>query len=105
MLRSEKFLSGSVDTSLIDENPQLFQFAPSQNRAQKLLHYLANVMVNGSLTPLATTLKPSKVTPALPPITAGRADVTYTIRLKHRETSMDSTVQGNIGVIIIIFAD
>ena len=72
VLQSEKFLSGNVDTYLIDENPQLFKFQPSQNRAQKLLHYLGNVMVNGSMTPLSTTLKPAKMTPALPPITAGQ---------------------------------
>jgi len=66
VLRSEKFLSGNVDTYIIDENPELFKFPTSQNRAQKLLHYLGNVMVNGSLTPLATTLKPAKLTPALP---------------------------------------
>ena len=61
-----------MDTYIIDENPELFKFQPSQNRAQKLLHYLGNVMVNGALTPLATTLQPAKLTPALPPITAGQ---------------------------------
>jgi len=71
VLQSERFLSGKVDTYLIDENPELFKFQPSQNRAQKLLHYLSNVMVNGSLTPLATTLKPANVVPFVPPITAG----------------------------------
>ncbi|KAK7504778.1 hypothetical protein BaRGS_00003806, partial [Batillaria attramentaria] len=41
VLQNEKFLTGSVDTYFIDENPQLFQFTASQNRAQKLLYYLA----------------------------------------------------------------
>jgi len=71
VLRSEKFLSGNVDTYIIDENPELLKFPPSQNRAQKLLHYLGNVIVNGSLTPLATKLKPAKVTPAIPPFNTG----------------------------------
>ena len=70
VIRSERFLSGDVDTYIIDENPELFKFPSSQNRAQKLLHYLGNVMVNGALTPLATTLKPAKVTPAIPLSTA-----------------------------------
>ena len=78
MLHNEKFLSGNVDTYIIDENPHLFKFQPSQNRAQKLLHYLGNVMVNGSLTPLATTLKPAKVTPAIPSINAGWRHCTLT---------------------------
>lgn len=66
VLRNPKFLSGNVDTYFIDENPQLFKFQPSQNRAQKLLYYLGNVMVNGPLTPLGTSLKPAKITPAVP---------------------------------------
>jgi len=66
VLRSPRFLSGDVDTYIIDENPELFKFPSSQNRAQKLLHYLGNVMVNGALTPLATPLKPAKLTPVLP---------------------------------------
>lgn len=68
VLENEKFLSGVVDTYFIDENPQLFQFKASQNRAQKLLHYLAQVMVNGPSTPLATGLKPSDKVPSVPEI-------------------------------------
>lgn len=68
VLENPQFLSGSVDTYFIDENPQLFQFYPSQNRAQKLLHYLAQVMVNGPSTPLATKLQPSDTVPTVPEI-------------------------------------
>ncbi|XP_045187264.2 pyruvate carboxylase 1-like isoform X3 [Mercenaria mercenaria] len=68
VLENPQFLSGVVDTYFIDENPQLFQFYPSQNRAQKLLHYLAQVMVNGPSTPLATNLKPSDTIPSVPVI-------------------------------------
>ncbi|BFZ07213.1 hypothetical protein BsWGS_10252 [Bradybaena similaris] len=68
VLQNETFLNGSVDTYFIDENPQLFHFAPSQNRAQKLLHYLGSIMVNGPSTPLGTELKPSEVIPSVPPV-------------------------------------
>ncbi|XP_060608641.1 pyruvate carboxylase, mitochondrial-like isoform X2 [Ruditapes philippinarum] len=68
VLENPQFLSGVVDTYFIDENPQLFQFYPSQNRAQKLLHYLAQVMVNGPSTPLATKLQPSDTIPSVPEI-------------------------------------
>ncbi|KAH8027876.1 hypothetical protein HPB51_011106 [Rhipicephalus microplus] len=61
----------NVDTYFIDEHPELFYFMPSQNRAQKLLYYLGNVMVNGPMTPLATPLKPSDLTPVIPDIEAG----------------------------------
>lgn len=40
VLNNQQFLAGTVDTQFIDENPELFQLRPVQNRAQKLLHYL-----------------------------------------------------------------
>ncbi|EEB20186.1 pyruvate carboxylase, putative [Pediculus humanus corporis] len=70
VLENEKFLAGGVDTYFIDENPQLFFFKPSQNRAQKLLTYLAEVLVNGPQTPLATNLKPADIEPYVPDIPA-----------------------------------
>lgn len=66
VLKHPQFLAGSVDTHFIDENPQLFKFQPTMNRAQKLLKYLGEVMVNGPLTPLGTNLKPAKITPTVP---------------------------------------
>jgi len=71
VLTNEKFVNGSVDTYFIDENPQLFTFEPSQNRAQKLLNYLGEVLVNGPQTPLATSLKPANVQPHVPEFPAG----------------------------------
>ncbi|XP_059154972.1 pyruvate carboxylase, mitochondrial-like isoform X2 [Physella acuta] len=68
VLQNETFLKGSVDTTFIDEHPQLFNFAPSQNRAQKLLHYLGSIMVNGPSTPLGTNLKPTEVVPTVPSV-------------------------------------
>lgn len=40
VLENKKFLTGTIDTYFIDEHPELFQFVPSQNRAQKLLAYV-----------------------------------------------------------------
>ncbi|KYN42091.1 Pyruvate carboxylase, mitochondrial [Trachymyrmex septentrionalis] len=68
VLENQKFLNGIVDTYFIDEHPQLFQFQPSQNRAQKLLNYLGTVLVNGPSTPLATQLKPADIKPHIPQI-------------------------------------
>lgn len=68
VLQNEQFTKGAVDTSFIDENPQLFKFTPTQNRAQKLLNYLAEVMVNGPTTELGTNLKPADIEPVIPPI-------------------------------------
>lgn len=53
----------------MDEHPELFQMEIGQNRASKLVHYLANVMVNGPMTPFGNkTLLPSSITPTVPPI-------------------------------------
>lgn len=71
VLENQKFINGAVDTYFIDENPQLFSLQPSKNRAQKLLNYLGQVLVNGPSTPLATGLKPAEVSPAVPEISIG----------------------------------
>lgn len=68
VMDNQKFINGAVDTYFIDENPQLFTLVPSQNRAQKLLNYLGNVLVNGPSTPLATKLLPSDIDPHVPAV-------------------------------------
>ncbi|CAH4031736.1 unnamed protein product [Pieris brassicae] len=68
VLENQKFLNGAVDTYFIDENPQLFMFKASQNRAQKILNYLGYVLVNGPATPLATQIPPSNAKPYIPPV-------------------------------------
>lgn len=70
-MENQKFLTGSLDTYFIDENPQLFHFLQTQNRAQKLLNYLGTVLVNGPSTPLATGLKPAEVRPVVPEVSIG----------------------------------
>ncbi|KAG8563517.1 hypothetical protein GDO81_016111 [Engystomops pustulosus] len=68
VLNNHQFLHGTVDTQFIDENPDLFNLRPVQNRAQKLLHYLGHVMVNGPTTPIPVKAKPSTIDPVVPPI-------------------------------------
>ncbi|XP_047028148.1 pyruvate carboxylase, mitochondrial isoform X1 [Helicoverpa zea] len=68
VLENQKFLNGALDTYFIDENPQLFMFKVSQNRAQKILNYLGQVLVNGPATPLATKIPPANVKPYIPPV-------------------------------------
>jgi len=68
VLSHPQFINEIVSTRFIDENPQLFDFQPSQNRAGKLLNYLGNVVVNGPTTPLVTDIPPSKIK-VIPPET------------------------------------
>uniref|UniRef100_A0A9J8CH58 Pyruvate carboxylase n=1 Tax=Cyprinus carpio carpio TaxID=630221 RepID=A0A9J8CH58_CYPCA len=71
VLSNNQFLNGTVDTQFIDENPDLFNLKPVQNRAQKLLHYLGHVMVNGPTTPIPVKAKPSPIDPVIPPVPLG----------------------------------
>ncbi|XP_022092974.1 pyruvate carboxylase, mitochondrial-like [Acanthaster planci] len=72
VLTHKQFVTGQVDTYFIDDNPSLTTlFKPSQNRAQKLLHYFANLLVNGASTPLATGLRPAAGEAPVPPVPFG----------------------------------
>ncbi|EDO15251.1 hypothetical protein Kpol_461p4 [Vanderwaltozyma polyspora DSM 70294] len=48
LLMHPVFINGDYWTTFIDDTPQLFKMVSSQNRAQKLLQYLADLSVNGS---------------------------------------------------------
>ena len=72
-MEHKDFLNGTVDTRFIDENPELFDFTPSQNRAQKLLNYLGQVIVNGPQTPIVTGLAPSDIEVYPPPFPTGKS--------------------------------
>uniref|UniRef100_A0A665TTF9 pyruvate carboxylase n=1 Tax=Echeneis naucrates TaxID=173247 RepID=A0A665TTF9_ECHNA len=71
VLSNHQFLHSTVDTQFIDENQELFNLKPTQNRAQKLLHYLGHVMVNGPTTPIPVKAKPSSTDPVIPSVTMG----------------------------------
>jgi pyruvate carboxylase len=47
LVKHPDFLAGNVTTKFIDERPELFQFAVRQDRATKLLTYIAEIIVNG----------------------------------------------------------
>ncbi|XP_018647845.1 putative pyruvate carboxylase [Schistosoma mansoni] len=68
VIKHEQFLSGIVDTNFIDEHPDLFDLPPAKQRAQKLLRYIGNIMINGPSTMLATQLPPSDIEPKVPTI-------------------------------------
>ncbi len=66
VLTHPRFLAGDVDTSFVDDTPELFVFPPRKNRAQRLLRYLAEVAVNGAQVPGMTAARPSSIA-AVPP--------------------------------------
>ncbi|XP_075795131.1 pyruvate carboxylase, mitochondrial isoform X3 [Pelodiscus sinensis] len=77
VLSNDQFLRGTVDTQFIDENPDLFNLRPGQNRAQKLLHYLGHVMVNGPTTPIPVKARPSPIDPVVPSVPLGDAPIGF----------------------------
>ena len=48
LLTNDIFIQGDCWTTFIDDTPSLFQMISSQNRATKMLTYLADLVVNGS---------------------------------------------------------
>ncbi|HTM55733.1 MAG TPA: pyruvate carboxylase [Pirellulales bacterium] len=60
-----KFIAGGFTTRFIDDTPELFDFAPRQDRATKLFGYLADVIVNGH--PLVKE-RPGKIRRDPPPV-------------------------------------
>ncbi|HEX5271516.1 MAG TPA: pyruvate carboxylase [Gemmataceae bacterium] len=65
-----EFLDYHVTTRFIDETPALFELPERQDRASKLLQYIADVIVNGNPEvkdkPVATARQPAPV-PSVPP--------------------------------------
>jgi len=74
VLENEQFLDGVVDTGFIAANPYLMAPLREKDRAQKMLKYIAEVVVNGTPKELgAVGPPPASVDPFVPVITdAGR---------------------------------
>ncbi|KAI0981612.1 hypothetical protein GJ496_010381 [Pomphorhynchus laevis] len=66
VLENLEFRKGGINTGFIEQYPDLLKVDQQGNDSNKLLNYLAEVMINGSLTPLGTSLKPAKITPEIP---------------------------------------
>jgi pyruvate carboxylase len=48
LITHPRFLAGDVTTRFIDETPEVFRFAPRQDRGTRLLAYIGEVLVNGN---------------------------------------------------------
>lgn len=69
VLENEQFLDGVVDTGFISQNPELLAPLQEKDRAQKVLRYIANVIVNGTPKELgAVGGPPAVVDPYIPEI-------------------------------------
>lgn len=77
VLETEQFLNGVINTGFIEENPQLLNDGNIskkyfRNRAQRLLEFLAQNIVNGSPAELGAdkAVPPSEIVPIIPGVNA-----------------------------------
>ncbi|KAK2862807.1 hypothetical protein Q5P01_002340 [Channa striata] len=102
VLSNHQFLHSTVDTQFIDENQELFNLKPTQNRAQKLLHYLGHVMVNGPTTPIPVKAKPSSTDPVVPAVTMGDPPVGFRdILLRDGPEGFAKAVRAHQGLLLM----
>jgi len=69
VLQNNDFRYGTVDTGFIAQNPDLLAPMKSKDRAQKLLHYIGSIVVNGppkSLGISENSAPPSDIIPIVP---------------------------------------
>ncbi|XP_048368861.1 pyruvate carboxylase, mitochondrial [Sphaerodactylus townsendi] len=102
VLGNDQFLRGTVDTQFIDENPDLFNLRPVQNRAQKLLHYLGHVMVNGPTTPIPVNARPSPIDPVIPSVPLGEPPSGFRdILLREGPTGFAKAIRQHKGLLLM----
>ncbi len=63
VVNHEAFQSGTVTTGFLEETPELFRFRPARDRANRLLSYIGDTIVNGNPT-VAGRDRPKKFEPA-----------------------------------------
>lgn len=68
VLENEDFLKGTVDTSFIEQNPQLFEVDNQVSLAMSMVKFLGEQVVNGPLTPIGTDAVPERTNPPMPEI-------------------------------------
>ncbi len=66
LINHPKFRSGEYTTRFIDETPDLFQLQKRQDRATKILSFVADVIVNGNRQ-VEGHARPAHLTPAITP--------------------------------------
>jgi pyruvate carboxylase len=67
VLRHPTFLKGQCDTGFIEANPALFHWREPRDRANKLLNFMADVIVNGNSIVPEGNKAPANLSMPLPP--------------------------------------
>jgi pyruvate carboxylase len=78
LLKHPTFLNNTYTTKFIDTTPELFQFRKRQDRATKILTYIADITVNGHPETAGRPKPPAEVRTPRPP--AAKGDPAYGTR-------------------------
>ncbi|XP_022906261.1 pyruvate carboxylase 1-like [Onthophagus taurus] len=70
LMLDKSFQKGKITTNFLNEHPELFQYKKRHNRANLLINYCGDVMVNGPSTQFYTDRKPPMIKPLVPKIPA-----------------------------------
>ena len=70
LLKHPTFLGNAYTTKFIDTTPELFTFRAREDRATRLLTYIADVTVNGHPEAAGRPKPPAEARPAKPPVAA-----------------------------------
>jgi pyruvate carboxylase len=104
VLSNSDFLDGEVDTGFIAANPTLLSPLKEKDRAQKLLHYIGEVVLNGTPKSLgATGEAPSPVDPMIPEIVQEHKDKKHSLKQifdMHGPEAFAKAVRANEGLLI-----
>ncbi len=68
LLKHPTFLDDTYTTKFIDTTPDLFSFKKRQDRATKILTYLADISVNGHPETAGRAMPPAQARPPVPPV-------------------------------------
>jgi pyruvate carboxylase len=104
VLSNSDFLDGEVDTGFIAANPTLLSPLKEKDRAQKLLHYIGEVVLNGTPKSLgATGEAPSTVDPMIPKIVQEHKEKKQSLKQifdMHGAEAFAKAVRANEGLLI-----
>jgi pyruvate carboxylase len=105
VLENEQFLDGVIDTGFIAQNPYLLAPLREQDRAQKMLKYIAEVIVNGTPKELgAVGDPPATVNPIIPEIPSSGKKKEKSLKKIFDEEGPDAfakAVRDNEGLLIM----
>lgn len=105
VLENDQFLDGVVDTGFIAANPYLMAPLREQDRAQKMLKYIAEIIVNGTPAELgAVGDPPASVDPYIPTITKSGAEKPKSLKKIFDEQGPEAfakAVRNNDGLLIM----